>query len=141
MNFCNIKRGILYEKDGGVKQNNKKIVILWVLGILAVFGYAYFGINEIPVYRSNISLISSQEIATVSIILIIFAVLSLILKDSINRSLNIIGGTVLGLGFLAALVDGMDVNLSGIYNVMMGVEVITMIIIIMFAYRMPKTQK
>jgi hypothetical protein len=47
---------------------------------------------------------------------------------------------VLGLGFLAALVDGVTVNLSGIYNLMMGVEVIIMIIIIVFAYRMPKTQ-
>ena len=121
-------------------KHSKRIGVLWVLGILAFLGYAYFGINEIPVYRSNISLVSSQEIATVSILLIIFAVLSLILKDSLNRSLNIIGGSVLGLGFLAALVDGMDVNLSGIYNVMMGIEVIIMIIIIIFAYRMPKTQ-
>jgi len=128
------------KKIVGLTQNNKKIVILWVLGILAFFGYAYFGVNEIPVYRSNISLISTQEIATVSIILMIFAVLSLIIRDSINRLLNIIGGTVLGLGFLAALVDGMDVNLSGLYNMMMGFEVIIMIIIIMFAYRMPKTQ-
>jgi len=124
----------------GLTQNNKKIVILWVLGILAFIGYAYFGTNEIPVYRSNISLVSSEEIATVLIILIIFAVLSLILKDSSNRSLNIIGGSVLGFGFLAALVDGMDVNLSGIYNLMMGVEMIIMIVIIVFAYRMPKTQ-
>ena len=124
----------------GLRQNNKKIVILWVLGILAFIGYAYFGINEIPVYRSNISLVSSQEIATVSIVLIIFAILPLILKDSLNRSLNIIGGSVFGVGFLAALVDGLDVNLSGIYNLMMGVEVIIMIIIIIFAYRMPKTQ-
>jgi len=121
-------------------QNKKRIVILWVLGILVFFGYAYFGINEIPVYRSNISLVSSQEIATVLIILIIFAVLSLILKGSTNRSMNIIVGSVFGLGFLAALVDGTDVNLYGIYNVMMGIEVIIMIIIIVFAYRMPKTQ-
>jgi len=34
----------------------------------------------------------------------------------------------------------MDVNLSGIYNLMMGVEMIIMIVIIVFAYRMPKTQ-
>ena len=120
--------------------NNKRIVILWVLGILAFIGYAYFGTNEIPIYRSNISLVSSQEIATVLIILIIFAVLSLFLKGSTNRSINIIVGSIFGIGFLAALIDGMDVNLSGIYNVMMGVEVIIMIIIIVFAYRMPKTQ-
>jgi hypothetical protein len=124
----------------GLIHNNKMIVILWVLGILAFFGYAYFGTNEIPVYRSNISLVTTQEIATVLIILIIFAVLSFVLKGSLNRSLNIIAGSVLGIGFLAALVDGMDVNLSGIYNLMMGVEVIIMIIIVVFAYRMPKTQ-
>ena len=120
--------------------NNKRIVILWVLGILAFIGYAYFGTNEIPIYRSNISLVSSQEIATVLIILIIFAVLSLFLKGSTNRSINIIVGSIFGIGFLAALIDGMDINFSGIYNVMMGVEVIIMIIIIVFAYRMPKTQ-
>ena len=124
-----------------ITKNNKRIAVLWVLGLLAFFGYAYFGTNEIPVYRSNISLVSSQEIATVSIVLIIFAILSLILKGSSNRMMNIIVGFVLGLGFLAALVDGVTVNLSGIYNLMMGVEVIIMIIIIMFAYRMPKTQK
>ena len=123
-----------------ITKNNKRIAVLWVLGLLAFFGYAYFGTNEIPVYRSNISLVSSQEIATVSIVLIIFAVLSLILKGSSNRMMNIIVGFVLGLGFLAALVDGVTVNLSGIYNLMMGVEVIIMIIIIVFAYRMPKTQ-
>ena len=123
-----------------ITKNNKRIAVLWVLGLLAFFGYAYFGTNEIPVYRSNISLVSSQEIATVSIVLIIFAILSLILKGSSNRMMNIIVGFVLGLGFLAALVDGVTVNLSGIYNLMMGVEVIIMIIIIVFAYRMPKTQ-
>jgi hypothetical protein len=123
-----------------ITKHNKRIAFLWVLGLLAFFGYAYFGTNEIPVYRSNISLVSSQEIATVSIVLIIFAILSLILKGSSNRMMNIIVGFVLGLGFLAALVDGVTVNLSGIYNLMMGVEVIIMIIIIVFAYRMPKTQ-
>ena len=125
----------------GLTQYNKRIVILWMFGILAFFGYAYFGMNEISVYRSNISLVTSQEIITVSVLLIIFAVLSLILKGSTNRMTNIIAGSVIGLGFLAALVDAMIVNLSGMYNLMMGAEVIIMIIIIVFAYRMPKTQK
>ena len=125
----------------GLTQYNKRIVVLWVLGILAFFGYAYFGMNEISVYRSNISLVTSQEIITVSVLLIIFAVLSLILKGSTNRMTNIIAGSVIGLGFLAALVDAMTVNLSGMYNLMMGAEVIIMIIIVVFAYRMPKTQK
>jgi hypothetical protein len=74
----------------GLTQYNKRIVVLWVLGILAFLGYAYFATNEIPVYRSNISLVTSQEIVTVSIILVIFAILSLILKISTNRLMNII---------------------------------------------------
>ena len=118
---------------------NKRIVVLWVLGIIAFFGYAYLGMNENPVYRSNISLVTSQEIVIVLVILIIFAILSLILKGSTNRLTNIISGSVVGLGFLAAFVDGVTVNLSGMYNLMMGADVIIMIIIIVFAYRMPKT--
>jgi hypothetical protein len=124
-----------------ITKHNKRIAFLWVLGLLAFFGYAYFGTNEIPVYRSNISLVTSQEIVTVSVLLIIFAVLSLILKNSTNRMTNIIAGSVIGLGFLAALVDAMTVNSSGMYNLMMGADVIIMIIIVVFAYRMPKTQK
>ena len=122
-------------------QYNKRIGVLWVLGILAFFGYAYFGMNENPVYRSNISLVTNQEIIIVSVILLIFAVLSLILKSSTNRWTNIIAGFVIGFGFLAAFVDGVTVNLSGIYNLMMGIVVIIMIIIIVIAYRIPKTQK
>ena len=118
---------------------NRRMVVLWVLGILAYLGYAYFATNETNLeYRSNISLINSQEIITVVIILIILAILSIILKGSMNRSTNLIGGAVLGLGFLAAFIDAVTVNLNGIYNLMIGTEVIIMIIIILFSYRQPK---
>ena len=118
---------------------NRRMVVLWVLGILAYLGYAYFAANETNLeYRSNISLINSQEIITVVIILIILAILSIILKGSMNRSTNLIGGAVLGLGFLAAFIDAVTVNLNGIYNLMIGTEVIIMIIIILFSYRQPK---
>ena len=121
-------------------QNNKKIVVLWILGLLAFVGYAYFATNETnPEYRTNISLTTSQEIISVSIVLIVLAILSVILKGSTNRLTNLIGGSVLGIGFLAAFIDAVTVNLSGIYNLMMGAEVIIIIIIILFAYRMPKT--
>ena len=112
-----------------------------MLGILAFVDYAYFATNETnPEYRSNISLITNQEIITVSIVLIILTIFSLILKGSKNRLTNLIGGSILGIGFLAVFIDAVTVNLMGIYNLMMGIDVIIMNIIIVFAYRMPKSQ-
>ena len=122
-------------------KDNKRIAVLWVLGILAFIGYAYFATNETnPEFRTNISLTTDQEIISVIILLIVLAILSIILKGSINRSVILIGGVVCFLGFLAALIDAVTVNFRGIYNLIMGIEVIIMIILIVFAYRMPKTQ-
>lgn len=120
---------------------NKIITVLWVLGILAFVGYAYFATNETnPEYRSNISLITNQEIITVSIVLIILTIFSLILKGSTNRLTNLIVSSIFGIGFLAVFIDAATVNFIGIYNLMMGIDIIIMIIIIVFAYRMPKSQ-
>ena len=119
----------------------KKIAVLWVLGILAFVGYVYFATNEMnPEYRTNISLTTNQEIISILIVLIVLAILSVILNGSTNRLTNLIGALVVGIGFLAVLIDAVTVNLNGIYNLMMSVEVIIMIIIILFAYRIPKTQ-
>ena len=119
----------------------KRFVVLWLIGILAFIGYVYFAINETnPEYRSNISLTTNQEIISVLIVLIVLTILSVILKGSTNRLTNLIGGVILLIGFLAVFIDAVTVNLSGIYNLMMGVDVIIMIIIIVFANRIPKTQ-
>lgn len=122
-------------------KNSKMIVAFWVLGILAFIGYAYFATNETnPEFRSNISLTTTQEIVSVLLVLVALAVLTLILKGPTNRLTNLIGGTVVGIGFLAVLIDAVTVNLNGIYNLMMGAAVIMMILIIVVAYRMPKQQ-
>jgi hypothetical protein len=122
-------------------KHNKRIAVLWVLGILAFLGYVYFATNEAnPEFRTNISLTNNQEIISILIVLIVLAILSVILKSPTNRLVILIGGVVCFLGFLAALIDAVTVNFSGIYNLMMGIEVIIMIILIVFAYRMPKTQ-
>jgi hypothetical protein len=119
----------------------KRFVVLWLLGILAFIGYVYFATNETnPEYRSNISLTTNQEIISVLIVLIVLTILSVIPKGSTNRLTNLIGGVILLIGFLAVFIDAVTVNLSGIYNLMMGVDVIIMIIIIVFANRIPKTQ-
>jgi hypothetical protein len=119
----------------------KRFVVLWLLGILAFIGYVYFATNETnPEYRSNISLTTNQEIISVLIVLIVLTILSVIPKGSTNRLTNLIGGVILLIGFLAVFIDAVTVNLSGIYNLMMGVDVIIMIVIIVFANRIPKTQ-
>ena len=122
-------------------QHNKKIVVLWVLGIFAFIGYTYFATNETnPEFRTNISLTTNQEIISILVLLVVFAILSVILKGSTNRMVNLISGVVVFLGFLAAFIDAITVNFSGLYNLMLGIEVIIMINLIYFAYRMPKTQ-
>ena len=121
-------------------KNNKRIAVLWILGILAFVGYVNFATNETnPEYRSNISLVTNQEIISVLIVLIVLATLSVILKGSTNRLTNLIGGLVCLIGFLAVFIDAVTVNLSRIYNLMMGAEVIIMVFIIVFSYRMSKT--
>lgn len=121
-------------------KHNKIISALWAFGILAFIGYVYFAVNETnPEYRTNLSLITTQEIITVLIVLIVLAILSIILKSSTFRLTNIIGGSILGIGFLAVFIDAFTVNLSGIYNLMAGADVIIMIIIIILSYRLPKS--
>lgn len=121
-------------------QNNKRIVFLWVLGLIIFFGYVYFATNETnSEFRTNISLTTNQEIISVSIVLIVFAILSVILKGSTNRLTNLIGGSVIFIGFLAVFIDALTVNPSGLYNLMIGSDVVIMIVIITFAYKMPKS--
>jgi hypothetical protein len=115
-----------------------RVVVLWLLAIVALFGYRTFALNEVPSVQSNISLVTDQEVAVVSIVLMVFAVLSLVLKGSTNRRTNIIAGAVVGLGTLIVLVDGVTVNLYGVYNLWMGAIVIFMVLVVLFAYKMPK---
>jgi len=119
----------------------KRVSVLWLLAIAAFLGYATIArVSEVPANLSNLSLVTDQEVALVSVVLIIFASLSLILRGSANRLTNMIAGSVLGLGALMVLVDGVDVNLYGLYNPIMGAMVISMVLVVWFAYRMPKLQ-
>ena len=122
-------------------KNNKIITVLWVLGILAFIGYVYFAINETnSEFKMNISLTTNQEIISLLIVLTVLTILSLVLKGSTYRLVNLIGGVVCFIGFLAVFIDAITVNLYGIYNVMMGVDVIIMIFIIALSYKIPKSQ-
>ena len=119
--------------------NHARITFLWILAIIAFFGYTNLASHEIPSILSNISLVTDQEVASITIVMIALAFLSLILKGSTNRLTNIIGGSVVGLGTFIVLIDAVTVNLYGFYNLMMLAVVIIMVSIIWFAYKLPKT--
>ncbi len=115
-----------------------RISVLWLMAVVALFGYANFAANEVNIeYRSNISLVTDQEVANVSVVMMALALLSLTLKGSTNRWTNLIGGSVVGFGLFIVLGDGVTVNPYGIYNLMMAADVIIMVSIIWFARKMP----
>lgn len=70
--------------------------------------------------------------------MMVFAFLSVALQGRTNRLTNTIAGTVVGLGTFIALVDAVTVNFYGIYNLMMGAVVVSMILVVWFARKMPK---
>ena len=90
-----------------------RISVLWLLAIAAFFGFVTLVKDEVPAILSNISLHSSQEVGSLSAVLMLFTVLSLILKGSINRWTNIIAGTIIGIGTFIAFVDAVTENLYG----------------------------
>jgi hypothetical protein len=110
------------------------------LAIVALFAYSAFAENEPPENLSNLSLVRDQDLANTSLIMMAFAVLSLMLPGSANRLTNIIAGLVFSLIALIVLVDGLDVHLRGTYNLMMGADTVIMILIVWFAYKTPRLQ-
>jgi hypothetical protein len=121
--------------------NKTRISLLWLLAVVGLFGYATIASHEAnPEFLSNISLVTDQEVATLSVVLMIFAVLSLTLKGSTNRLTNIIAGSIVGIGTFIALVDAVTVNPYGYYNLMMGAVVASMVLIVWLAYKIPQIQ-
>jgi len=117
-----------------------RISVLWLLAIVALFAYATFAGNEVPSILANLSLVNDQEVANILLVLMVLAFLSLTLKGSTNRWTNIIGGSAFGLAALIILIDGVTQNLYGTCNLMMGANVIIMVLVVWFAYKMPRSQ-
>ena len=120
--------------------NRTRVSVLWLLAMISLFGYATLAANEVPENFNNLSLVTDQDVASVSVVLVVFAFLSLTLKGSANRWTNTIAGSILGIGTLAAFIDGVTVNLYGIYNPLMGAVFVSMSLVVWFAYKTPKSQ-
>ena len=65
--------------------NRTRVSVLWLLAMISLFGYATLAANEVPENFNNLSLVSDQDVASVSVVLMVFAFLSLTLKGSANH--------------------------------------------------------
>ena len=117
---------------------NVRNSVLWLLGLVCVLAYASFATIETAENYNNLSLVLPRDLVGYSLVAVLFAFLSLVLKGNINRLVNIIAGWVFAIGTLAAFIDGITVNVRGIYNWMLVAAVVLFAFIIWFAYRMPK---
>ncbi len=70
----------------------------------------------------------------------LFGTLSIALKGPTNRLTNLVAGSIFGLGAFITFVDAVTVNLYGLYNLSLGLAVVALALVILLAYRMPKTR-
>lgn len=114
-----------------------RISTLWIMQMIAFTAYRTIAIAE---GATEVSVLSSEELANVLLIMMVFAFLSLILGDRINRLTNIIAGSVFFLLNAIMLVDGLTAYPSARFNLMTGAEVVFAAAVVWFAFRWPKQQ-
>ena len=112
-----------------------KIAALWVLNMVFFIVYRTIALNENAV---ETSLLSNGELATMLALMFLFAVLTVFLKYKLNRSTNIIAGTVFGVAHLAVFVDGIIGYPTAIFNIMSGISILLMAAVIWLAVRWRK---
>jgi hypothetical protein len=111
-----------------------RIAALWLLAIVAFFGYRTLAVGE---QAREVSLLGDQDFATYLLVLMAFAFLSLIVPSRLNRLMNMIAGGIFVVLQSIMLADGAFGYPSGIFNVMTGVTVVATASIVWLAFRWP----
>ena len=114
-----------------------RLAALWVMNMIAFFAYRTIAISE---GATEVSVLSNMELATILVLLMVFAFLTLLLGRKNNRPMNIIAGTVFGIGELALFIDGITGYPSAPFNVMTGAAVVLMVSVVWLARKWPKRQ-
>ncbi len=112
-----------------------KFTILWLLGAAAFVVYRTIAINQ---KAADASLLQKDELIYYLGILILFALLSLILKGNANRKTNIIAGICIGVVQMIVFIDGIVGYPSAMFNLITVFSILIMGLIVWFAYRWPK---
>ncbi len=114
-----------------------RIALLWIIGMVAFFAYRTIAIDE---GVTEVSVLSNSELATVLLLMMTFAFLSLFLKSGFNRLMNLIAGAVFVVAQVALLADGLTAYPTAVFNLMTGAAVISMVAVVWLAARWPKVQ-
>ena len=114
-----------------------RLAALWIMNMIAFFAYRTIAISE---GATEVSLLSNTELATILVLLMVFALLTLLLGRKNSRSMNIIAGVVFAIGELAIFVDGIVGYPSAPFNVMSGAAAVVMVAVVWLARKWPKAQ-
>jgi hypothetical protein len=115
-----------------------RISVLWLLAIVAFFGYRTLAVSE---DAKNVSLLENQDFASYLLVMMAFAFLSLILPIRLNRLMNMIAGGLIMVLQLIMLVDGASGYPSETFNAMTGVTVVATASIVWLAVRWPRAAR
>ncbi|APV44828.1 hypothetical protein Dform_01506 [Dehalogenimonas formicexedens] len=113
--------------------------VLWIVGLLAVLAYAALARGETAENYNNLSLVRAEDLIGYSLVVLLFVVLSMVLKGNTNRTVNLVAGAILAVITLIAFIDSFTVNPSGIYNPVLFSAAVVYSLIFWFALRSPKT--
>jgi hypothetical protein len=108
---------------------------LWILYIIGYIIYRTMATSE---NAYNVSLLSTSEFITIIAILLVIAILSLVLKGQIFRSLTIIGGIIFLAIQVIMSVDGITSYPSALFNIPTGLTIVVLAVLVIFAFRLPK---
>jgi hypothetical protein len=111
-----------------------RIAALWLLTIVAFFGYRTLAVGE---QAREVSLLGNQDFASYLLVMMAFAFGSLILPSRLNRLMNMIAGGIISVLQLIMLVDGALGYPSATFNAMTGVTLVTTASIVWLALRWP----
>lgn len=113
-----------------------RLSALWILQMIAFFAYRTIAVSE---GVTEVSVLSNSELATILLVMMVFAFFSLTLTiQRLNRSMNIIAGAVFGVAHVAMFADGITAYPSQSFNLMTGASVVFVASVIWLAARWRK---
>lgn len=112
-----------------------RIAMLWIIDMVAFFAYRTIALNE---SATEVTVLSNSELATVLLIMMAFAFLSMVVKSGFNRLMNLIAGAIFALLQAIMLGDGLTAYPTAVFNLMTGAAVFSMGAVVWLAARWPK---
>jgi hypothetical protein len=115
-----------------------RLTALWILAMIAFFAYRTIAISQ---GVTEVSVLSNRELVTVLLIMMLFALLTLLLPYKVNRSVNFVAGIVFAVLELIMLGDGLTAYPKAVFNMMTGAFIIFMAVIIWLSRSRKKAQE